>query len=647
MNFPRRRSMIHVPLDQWPAIDGSVLQPGISEQLARRSRAMKLYAEGYSHVEIFADTGISKQQLSHFFKRCQTIAHDGLILGYRALVPHVRTDAYKRTAPIRHIVGDSGAGCSGALGLLLARFPELESYIVEEFLRRPKHKHDEARISLVRLHAKILTWLDGQGLTKDEWPFNTKSEGLQTFRRYCHDLISSHEQRFLAARAGKDAVMRSSIGKGVAPLFRGNRPFTSVQLDFHKVDASSIITITNSHGVDIDVPLARWHIGVMIEECTTLVLGAVIALEITPSSDSVLETVECALAPLVDKPTRIALAIGLGDKVFPNQQLEELVGQGFCILKMDNGWSNIASNVLRNMMDIVGCAVNLGPAREWWNRHQIEKMFGQMTRAALQSAPSTYGSGPHDTKRNNPSKSAVKLQIRLTDLVHAIEGVVLSHNETRTDALQMGAPIQTVRAALNNHDSLHIPAYLPGGSSSADHFPLVCYTTVRATIRGNAKKGERPYVKIGGWRYTNARIASDFTLIGTEIIARCSLRDARIVYATHCETGELLGKLKAPSGKADTAVTFRMRSLIHNAGSAMKQRERREREAAGWSGISLGKTTGTTKPTPSEALRHANAEISRPSSEAPPGAPSVPHTPISRPGGFFNVDALADIPRNK
>jgi hypothetical protein len=587
-------------------------------------------------------TGISRQQLSHIFKRCQSVAGDGMIFGYRALIPYSRIDAYKRTAPVTHVIGDVGAGCSGALSLLFERFPELEDFIVEKYLGKPKSKNDEARISAVRLHAKILTWLTEHGVTEHEWPFNTKTEGAETFRRYCKDLISTHEGRWLAARSGANAVMRSRIGKGIPPLFIPAKPFTCVQLDFHKIDAASIITITNSYGIDIDVPLARWHIGALIDENSTAVLGAIIALEQTPSSDSVLETVECALVPILDRATSIPLAIGLGSKIFPNQLMPELAGQGFSIIKMDNGWSNIATCVIENLVEIMGCAVDLGPVREWWVRHGIERLFGKMTRAGAQAAPTTYGSSPVDTVRNEPTETAKILKVRLSDIVHSLEQVILSHNSNRSEDLQMSSPIQVIQTAIKNWDSWYIPAYIPKPSYGPSELPLICYKTVVARIRGNAKKAERPYVKIGRWRFTNPRISSDFHLIGSHIKAYCSLRDARVVYGTLCSSGEILGKLNPPTRYADAAITFRMRAIIFRDGSNMRRKEKRASEAIGWSGV----IPESKAPTPAEALRKTNTEVTRPIAVSN----KIPQPSIAlsfRKGGLFNLDMPGQVTKRK
>jgi hypothetical protein len=454
-----------------------------------------------------------------------------------------------------------------------------------------------------------------------------------------------------------NAAMRNSIGRGLHPVFTPLRPFTAVQLDFHKIDAASIITITNSFGVDIDVPLPRWHLGLLFEERFELILGVVIALEKTPSSDSVLETIECALVPLAAQETDCGLAIGMNGKVFPNQLLEQLRAQGFSILRMDNGWSNTAIDVIDNLIDVIGCAVNFGPIRAWWSRDGIERVFGQMTRAALQCSPSTYGSGPIDTQRNNPEKTAGKLQIRLSDLVRALARVVVKHNSDRTEALGMGAPLPCLIAAMNKPNGLFLRTPIPDAElDTAAGSNLVLYKTIRSVVRGDCKKGVRPYVKVGRWRYTNPRIASDYSLIGSTLNCYCSIRDARLVRAISLSSGEDFGRLVPPARWAHTQMSFRMRALTYRNGAPMRRKERRSIQAHEW--LPPEQYDGGSRyafvpdnPTRDEALALAQRECrtthSEPTESQPTPTPPLEPDQSSQPPlgriGLFNLDTLVQI----
>lgn len=653
----RARKMLKIPMSAWPNVDLSVFCQEIRSVAENRVRAVRLYEQGTSLASIAEVTGLRRQQVARFLERSQTMAPDGRIFGYRALIPGTHIKQYTRFAPINHARGDRSGGYAGAFGQLLESYPGLEKFIIDEFMpSTSKKKEQHARITIEQLHGKVITWLEERGLKKEDWPLNTQNEGLETLRRYCNELLTKDEMRWTKARAGTNAVMRSSIGRGIPQVFTPLRPFTAVQLDFHKVDAASIITITNSFGVDIDVVLPRWHVGLLIEERLQLILGAVIALEKTPSSDSVLETIECALVPALDQVTECGMAIGIGGKVFPNQVLEQLRAQGFSILRMDNGWSNTAIDVVDNVIDVIGCAVNFGPVRAWWSRDAIERVFGQLTRAALQCSPSTYGSGPADTSRNKPEETAVRLQIRLSNLVSALGRVIAGHNNDRTEALSMGGPLPSLIAAMNSSSGLFMRTpVLDADQESSAVSSLVMYKTIRAVVRGNKKKGVRPYVKIGRWRYTNPRIASDFSLIGSTLNCYCSIRDARLVRAVSLSSGEDLGRLVPPARWANTRISFRMRALTYRAGVPMRRKERREREAHEWlpSKATFGcdvRAGAKDIPSKDEALLLARQELEKLYCESPPiKSESVPSEHRPRPqnlelgNGIFNLNARSAI----
>jgi hypothetical protein len=650
----KARRLLKIETAAWPTVDLSGFDKDMRAGAENRALAIQLYERGTPLATIARTTGLSRQEVSRLFTRCQTVAPDGRIYGFRAILPGTRIKGYTRLAPVVHARGDGSGGCSGAFTNLLTRFHGLAKFILNEYIpATKKRKEQHAKISVANLHGKVITWLKDHGLADNEWPLNTQNEGLESLRRYCNTLIETHEARWVKGRAGANAAMRNKIGRGVAPVFTPVRPFTAVQLDFHKIDAASMITITNTYGVDIDVPLPRWHIGLLFEERFELILAVVVALEKTPSSDSVLETVECALVPVMDEVTGCGFAIGMGGKIFPNQILKELKGQAFSILRMDNGWSNTAIDVIDNVIDVVGCAVNFGPVRAWWSRDGIERVFGQLTRAALQCSPSTYGSGPGDPVRDRPEETAVKLQIRLIDLIHALEKVVFKHNHDRTEALSMGGPMTSLVAAMSKPNGLFLRTpIVDAGQKIATDSSLVMYKTQSAIVRGDIKKGVRPYVKIGRWRYTNERIARDYSLIGSTLKCYCAIRDARAVRAINLSTGEDFGRLVPPSRWARTRISFRMRALTYSAGDPMRRKERREIHAHDWlpPDSSAGRASATAAqdiPSKDEALAAAKLELSTPAG-SPADSPFAQTTPSNTPPsatshntgrGLFNLDA--------
>lgn len=246
-------------ISQWRDADEAALSTLDTEMYRRRRLAVQMYAQGAPYAEIFEVTKILKQRVLAFVKRCLTSDGEGAIAGFSALVPRRRLAGYERSAPITRVLGDGPGGCAGALSQLFSRFPEVQRYICDRYLGRSGRSIPDIRISYTALHGEFLQRLRELGLGNQEWPFNTKNCGYKALRAYCVNLLNEHSNLWFGARCGEEAARRGQIGMGhrsVLPVLRG---YGACQLDFHKVDAASVIVIETNEGGRLCVPVARWH----------------------------------------------------------------------------------------------------------------------------------------------------------------------------------------------------------------------------------------------------------------------------------------------------------------------------------------------------------------------------------------------------
>lgn len=573
MTQGRRRFLLpsaYSDLGSWPIPDIEIIRA--DKNFGPRRLAVEMYARGESSESIFKETGKSAKEVRRLVKKCIRLTGDGEIAGFYSLLEGWRAQNHVRRAPVVHALGSGSGGCTGALRQLFDRFPDIEEYIKSLFLKgRDGHSIHEARISYIDLHAEFKAKLIEAGLSDYDWPFNTFNIGYEALRRYCIGLLAANDSRWIAARSGEEAARRGKVGNGKMPIMPLLRGFGAVQLDFHRVDAASVILVENAFGVEHAIPVPRWYIGMLVEEKWGLVIGAYVTLELNPSADSVLETIETALRPLHFKKGDPRCAFMVDGKFLPNQFFPELAYQSFSVLKMDNAWSNAASEVVSNIVDTVGCAVNFGPVKAWWRRDLIERIFGKLTRKGLQRLPSTFGSGPGDPKRpHSPNYEAVRFRILLSELEAIIYGCIREHNEKRTDALHKASPNAALQAAMSHPASgfLHLP--LP--QATQEDLGLMAHVE-EVTVRGSIKRGERPYVNIGRWRYTSPALAQSYDLINRSLIAYCDRRNVQIVKVTIKETGEQLGYLSPPQRWAGVEISFRERALINRIGYAAQLSE--------------------------------------------------------------------------
>jgi putative transposase len=380
MSRGRIRTLIplaYEDLNQWPCPNESVLPNNQLTQFRRRKEAIELYSDGISYQSILEQTGVRRAEMRRLIERC-LIFNGRQILGFYALLPYTRIKPYSRTAPIKRVLGENSRGCAGALQMLLRQFPEIDVLIHRLLFKRAFRGVHENKIPFLAIRDAVLEKLRELKFTDAHWPFNTVNRGYNAISVYCRELIQKHPVDAAAARYGKSAAKRLKIGRGFKRLLPEPRWGAHMALDFHVVDAASIITILNNFGVEIQVPVARWYIGLIINPKSSAIFGFHISLELNPSADCFMETLQCALIPpeFVDgDPRKVQVKDG---KILVSQLIPELTWQGFAALFVDNAWSNCASDVVNNTMDCVGCAINFGPAGEWWRRPYIERIFGEI-----------------------------------------------------------------------------------------------------------------------------------------------------------------------------------------------------------------------------------------------------------------------------
>lgn len=103
-----------VDLDRWPAIDAPALSAQRRALYERRERALPLYLDGATDLQIKAACGMVRAHAYRLLtERCLKEHVDGRVYGWRGLLPHTRVKPYERTAPLK-----LNAWSGGAVGAL-------------------------------------------------------------------------------------------------------------------------------------------------------------------------------------------------------------------------------------------------------------------------------------------------------------------------------------------------------------------------------------------------------------------------------------------------------------------------------------------------------------------------------------------------
>jgi hypothetical protein len=563
------RSLIppmHADLSTWPMPPMLTLAPHEILMFDKRRQAVEMYAHGISFAEIVCTTGVVASEVRRMVNRCVSMADAGAIYGFTALLPHSRIAGYTRIKPITRVAGTLSSGCAGALEMVLQKFPEVKTLIEGLYFKDPSFAEaHEVRIPITQLHKRFVQLLRQKGFSDADWPFNTSNVGYNALATYCRKLRLEDASQSMGARSGSEALRRQRIENGTVRLLNVLRPYSFMDLDFHKIDAASTIVVENALGVELEVPVSRWHIGVICCEFSHAISGVYVSLETTPSSDCTLETLDSALRPgafPIGDPRAEFVPDG---KVLVHQLIPALEWQSFSVLRVDNAWSNCANDVVNNIIETVGCAVQFGPVRAWWTRHTIERLFGALERRGLQRLPSTYGAGVADSRRQDPAAQATRFKIRLSDLVALIHFYVREHNLSQTKALHHSSPVKVLERSLELPKSGFFSAPLPRETQRRDG---LLQHIEEVTVRGNVKKGKRPYFVSDGCVYRNEELSNAYYLIGKKLVIHVCRRDCRVVDAFVKDTGEDLGRMQPERKWANHRCSWRLRKLINKAGAA-------------------------------------------------------------------------------
>ncbi|TCG02303.1 hypothetical protein BZM26_00045 [Paraburkholderia strydomiana] len=233
------------PIAAWRAVDTSIPEDcddssrARAEDIVNRVMAIRLLMAGKTYREITAATGICRTTITDLFKKCLTIADDGQIQGFRALVPYIHLSRNVRRSPILPKRGQEKGGMSCALAHVLACYPHLEDDL-QAALKKIRGRRGDREVNvrgttLVRLfHAQLRRY----GAGEDEWPFTANYRGERSIARYMKELLQGGSfTQAVNSTGGPEALAHLATGKGEIPLIPYAEPFDGVEIDAHRIDA--------------------------------------------------------------------------------------------------------------------------------------------------------------------------------------------------------------------------------------------------------------------------------------------------------------------------------------------------------------------------------------------------------------------------
>lgn len=548
-------------VESWPTIDEGALSAAALEIFQRRRRAVLLYLSGASNDTLYVETGFKARYINHTIRnRCMHPHPDGLVYGWRALIPGLHISAYTRKKKVT--ADHNGLGTAGALGNLLSLQPEFATQLDKQILRTCG---DTALGQLRQPRHALWSWflkeLRALGLeARNEWPFNVKNMGYSALLRYSEKVLSGNPLKAARIVGGPQAEKKMASGTGInRPV---HNPFDRIEMDAHKLDGRFVVMIPQLDGGWSPRLIHRLWVIVLLDVASRAVIGYHLSLRLEVNKEDVIAAIKSALVLWARKDLSFSDQAYYEDAALPSGHHERYVGLCWNETSVDGALAETCKTVKSKLLDVVGSilldpTVGFAQRRSKDDRPFIESFFKTLASRGLHRLSNTTGAKAQDKRGRDPEKVAVISEFQLEYAAELLDALIANYNATPHSGLGYRSPLQM----LDFYSSI---GNLP--SRRADPNSVQGLLSVRklCIVRGGYQQGRRPFVNFLGASYSNEELAQRHDLVGKQIWVINHLEDdARIALAT-TEDGVRLGVLRAHPPWHRTPHSLSIRSAINS-----------------------------------------------------------------------------------
>ncbi|MEG6520871.1 hypothetical protein [Desulfotomaculum sp. 1211_IL3151] len=519
---------------RWPLVLVDGLSAEDQDRFNRRRLAVEMYLDGrVSNEYIITQTGISKDELYRFVRRCLDYDNSGKIWGYRALIPKKHLKPYIR----KKIPQTDQAGLAGAFEHLLVTYPSIRETIEKLYLNRKDRSLLERFIRPKDIWKQFINACRKAGIKPTEYPLNTKNLGKRSLERYLKKIENIYFDEAVK-RYGEEAARHARVtGQGVPNSPNTHRPFQTVEFDGHKIDAVFAIEFQTPDGDTVVKIMDRIWLLVIVDKASRSVLGYHVALNKEYSADDVRACIRSAILPWSGMPFTIDGLKYSETGGFPSGAIPETSWAVWDEFKYDNGKANLAKSVVEQLTKSIGCSINAGPVAVPERRGIIERLFLTLEENGYHRLPNTTGSKPSDPRRHNAEGKAIRYRISYAHLVELTEVLIANYNGTPHDGLCYLTPLEVLQQRLDPNLLRKVPE---NKRQEAQFLTL----QVSRKVAGNIKTGRRPYILYEGATYRNEVLSRSAELIGSFLTLVVNVEDLRVIRA-FLPDGSELGLLQA------------------------------------------------------------------------------------------------------
>jgi hypothetical protein len=537
-----RSSMTLAEIEYWPTPDEGAFTEEVRNQYINRKNAVKAYLNGFSDEALRSKYNISLVQVYRLVtERCLETHPDGLIYGWRGLIPHLRIKSYTRTKSIQ--IDSYGYGTAGSLQLVLNQHPDLRAAFEKKILKSPaKDALGEQKKTRQAQWKWFLDQLRKFGHEQNNlWPFNTKNMGYVAVCKYINKVLAENPKQATRVLGGIDAEKKFIAGDGVdRPVYK---VFQRVEMDAHKLDGRFCVMMPTLQGDYHPKIIHRIWVIAIIEIVSRAVLGYYLSMAKEVSKDDVLRTIRHALTTWHQKNITFSESAYIEDAGLPSGISSDFVGICWDETNVDGALAETCKHVETIFKDVVGSTLitpysGYSSRRSKDDRPFVERFFKTLTSLGFQRLSNTTGSKPGDKKGYNPEKVALTSQFQIEYAEELLDVLIANYNATPHSGLGHRTPLEYLQFISSRKDITlrRADEKLVQG--------ILAYRK-KCRVNGSLKEGRKPFVNFDGAKYTNEILQQRFDLINNYIWVINHLEDdARVVQASSLD-GKELGVLRA------------------------------------------------------------------------------------------------------
>lgn len=527
-------------LSLWPAVDLSLLTPKDQILYTRREQAITDYLSGSELNAVTKHSGICRREVIRLLNRCLSLCKDdGLICGKRALLPYFRLKEYTRRKPL--VVRRGKAGFSGMFRQVFDRYPQIR-HELQQFILNGRSLVSGPKIprAPIKTIFKVYIRLCREAkIPESEYPFCAEMMAKSSVATFCHRLYRTETIDMVRARNGRVAVHALNYGKGSRNEAVVHTPYQRVIFDGHRLHGFFTIKVPHKLGGFFTVTIERPWILVILDVYTRVVISWHLCLSSEFSARDVLACIRKAVIPQT-RPDITLGALKFEDgAALPSWDIPETRWAIWSELSCDRALANAADWVRGHVVGVLGSAVNFGPSGEPESRSIIERFFETLESSTCHLLPSTTGSGVSDPRKDNPEAKAIKYDLDLQYLEQLLTVAIANYNATPHDSLGGRTPLEQLKYYFAR--GYGILRTLP--SQRRDSAELLTLK-VSVKVKGNIKRGRRPYVYYKGERYSGPNLSNRPDLVNTMLVLSIREDDISTLRA-FLPDGSELGLLRA------------------------------------------------------------------------------------------------------